>query len=132
MVSLERKPLGGGVKDQGDAGVAAGGLDQFLAPTQQTIAFRLRHHPCSNPAFHRISGIAPFNFRQHAWLAAGRHAVELHQRSAANAEAVVGVDRAHCIKVEQQSPPGPVQEGGKLGVGIPPVEPPRRDLKSHG
>ena len=91
----ERDALGRCHKCQGDASVATGGFDQFLAPSQQSIAFGLSHHRRADSALNRIGRVAAFNFGQHACAAAGCHSVQLHQGRAANAEAVVGVDRAH-------------------------------------
>ena len=74
----ERDPFRGGHKSQGDARVAASGLDQFLARSQQTVLFGLGDHGGADAALHRIGRIAPLDLGQYPGASRGDNPVELH------------------------------------------------------
>ena len=77
---------------QGDARVTRGRLDDFNAGFQHAAFLRIPDHRRTDAAFHRIGRIAAFDLGEHAGPGAGRDAIELHKRGAADGLAVVSVD----------------------------------------
>ena len=76
MVKVSLIPLLAATKANAMPNIAASGLDQLLAGTQQTVALGCRHHRRTNPALHRIGRVAPFDLGQHPRTAALGDAVE--------------------------------------------------------
>ena len=99
----QRDPPRGRHEGQGDAGVAAGGLDQLLAGPEQAILLRLPDHRRADAALDRIRGIAPLDLGQDPGSGPRTDAIQLHQGCTTDAETVIGVDGAH-------------QGGGRAGL----------------
>ena len=85
----------GGDIGQGDAGVAAGGLDDFDAGLEQAALFGIPDHGGADAALDGVGGVAAFDLGQDGGLGALRDAVQSHQRGVADGFRVVFVDFAH-------------------------------------
>ncbi len=87
---------GGGDEGEGDAGVAAGRLDDLLAGGEQPLFLGVPDHGGADAAFYRVGGIASLDLGEDGGPAFGSEAVEADQRSPADGQGVVGKDATHC------------------------------------
>jgi hypothetical protein len=81
-----------GHEGQGDAGVAAGGLDDLLARTEQAALLGIPDQRGADAALDRIGRVAALDLGQHRGLGAIGDAVQAHERRAADGQRVVGED----------------------------------------
>jgi hypothetical protein len=86
---------GSGDEGEGDAGVAAGRFDQFLARAQQTTLLGIPDHRRADAALDRIGRIASLDLGEKTGRGAVGDAVELDQRRAADRKGIVCVPSGH-------------------------------------
>ncbi len=77
---------------QSDAGVAAGGLDQFLARSKQSAFLGVPDHGGADTILYGVRGVSSFDLGQYSGVISLPDAVQLHQRGAADAQRIVLIE----------------------------------------